>query len=238
VVIPTYKEATYVDRLLEALVKQKFKYFEVIVSDAESQDGIEKIVKNFTHQLDIKLVASPPQGPSHGRNIGAKAARGDWLLFLDADVDIHDPSFLEKLMHGTQSKGWKTSSGQLRVRGKSLLGRLGHNQAYMNFMAHTKHPIFQGYCMFTHHDVFEKLRGFNEKIRYGEDNDYATRSAKYGFGFVKDAYYYVDPRRYEQEGWSLLFKNMRHEIYRLTHGFSFEENKSTYEFGKHKKRTY
>jgi GT2 family glycosyltransferase len=106
----------------------------------------------------------------------------------------------------------------------------------MNFMAHTKHPIMQGYCMLTRRDVFEQLHGFNEKLHYGEDNDYAMRSAKYGFGFVKNAYYIVDPRRYEQEGWKLLFKNMSHEIYRLTHGFNFEKNKAAYEFGKHKQR--
>jgi hypothetical protein len=46
----------------------------------------------------------------------------------------------------------------------------------------------------------------------------------------------VDPRRYEQEGWKLLAKNMGHEIYRLTHGFNFEKNKATYEFGRHKTR--
>ncbi len=118
----------------------------------------------------------------------------------------------------------------------SLLGKIGHNQGYMNFMAHTKHPIFQGYCMFTKRDTFEKLQGFNEKIRYGEDNDYATRSAPYGFGFVKGVYYLVDPRRYQQEGFKLLFKNMGHELYRLTHGFNFERNKSEYQFGGHKRR--
>lgn len=124
----------------------------------------------------------------------------------------------------------------MKVGGHSLLGKLGHNQGYMNFMARTKHPIMQGYCMLTRRDVFEKLNGFNEKLHYGEDNDYAMRSAPYGFGFVKDVYYIVDPRRYEQEGWKLLFKNISHEIYRLTHGFSFEKNKASYEFGKHEKR--
>lgn len=236
VVIPAYNEATYIDRLLEALAKQNFKDFEVIVSDAQSKDGTKEVVDTFKNKFDIKLVSAPPHGPSHGRNVGAAKASGDWLLFLDADVDIYDPDFIGTLLQKTEEKGWKTSSAQLKVQGNSLLGKLGHNQPYMNFMAHTKHPIFQGYCMFTSREVFEKLGGFNEKIRYGEDNDYATRSALYGFGFVKKLYYYVDPRRYEQEGWKLLLKNMSHEVYRLTHGFSFEKNTSSYEFGKHKKR--
>jgi len=235
VVIPAYNEATYIDRLLEALSKQNFEDFEVIVSDAQSKDGTKEVADSFKDKLDIKFVEAPPLGPAHGRNIGAAKAKGEWLLFLDADVDVRDAGFMNKMLAKTTEKGWNTSSAQLKVE-RSLLGKIGHSQGYMNLAAHTKHPIFQGYCMFTKKQLFEKLNGFNEKIKYGEDNDYATRSAPYGFGFVKKTYYYVDPRRYEQEGWRLLFKNISHEIYRLTHGFSFENNRQTYEFGKHKKR--
>ncbi|MBX4197321.1 glycosyltransferase [Candidatus Saccharibacteria bacterium] len=236
VVIPAYNEATYIDRLLEALSRQNFKNFEVIVSDAESKDGTEAIVASFKDKLAIKFVEAPPKGPAFGRNQGAKQAIGAWLLFLDADVHIDNPDFIQELVNKTKAKGWKTSSAQLRVMKGSLLGKIGHSQVYLNLMAHTKHPIFQGYCMFTRREVFKKLSGFNERIQYGEDNDYATRAAKYGFGFVKGLYYYVDPRRYQQEGFRLLFKNMKHEIYRLTHGFSVEGNTAEYHFGKHKKR--
>jgi glycosyltransferase involved in cell wall biosynthesis len=236
VVIPAYNEATYIDRLLDALTSQNFKNFEVIVSDAQSKDGTKKVVESFKDKLDVRFFEAQPKGPAFGRNQGAKHARGDWLLFLDADVDLDDPDFISKLIGGTTSKSWATSSGQLKVSGNSILGKLGHNQGYLNFMAHTKHPLMQGYCMLTAREVFEKLNGFNENLQYGEDNDYATRSAPYGFGFVKNAVYIVDPRRYDQEGWGLLFKNIWHEIHRLTHGFSFEKNKQSYEFGKHKTR--
>ncbi|HET7529247.1 MAG TPA: glycosyltransferase [Candidatus Saccharimonadales bacterium] len=236
VVIPAYNEATYIDRLLSALSRQKDVDFEVIVSDAESRDGTKEIVDSFKGRLQISFYEAPPKGPAFGRNQGAGHARGEWLLFFDADVDLDDELFIRKLVDGALSRSWSTASGQLKVGGNSFLGKIGHNQGYLNFMAHTKHPIMQGYCMLTKRRVLKDLGGFNENIKYGEDNDYATRSAKYGFGFVKDAFYIVDPRRYEQEGWKLLAKNMWHEIYRLTHGFNFEKNKSAYEFGKHKAR--
>jgi glycosyltransferase involved in cell wall biosynthesis len=236
VVIPAYNEATYIDRLLGALAKQRGVDFEVIVSDAQSKDGTKEVVNSFKKRLDIHFYEASPNGPAFGRNQGAKHAKGGWILFFDADVDLDDPLFIRKLIDGASEKGWGTSSGQLKVSGSSLLGKLGHNQGYLNFMAHTKHPIMQGYCMLTRRKVFKELKGFNEKLHYGEDNDYATRSAKFGFGFVKNAYYIIDPRRYEQEGWKLLFKNMSHEFYRLTHGFSFEKNTVAYEFGKHKRR--
>lgn len=236
VVIPAYNEATYIDRLLTALSKQREVDMEVIVSDAQSKDGTKEVAESFKGRLDIRFFEAPPKGPAYGRNQGAKHARGRWLLFFDADVDLDDEMFIRKLVDGAERKGWSTCSGQLKVGGSSLLGKIGHSQGYMNFMAHTKHPIMQGYCMLTKREVFSQLGGFNENIRYGEDNDYATRSAEFGFGFVKDAYYIVDPRRYEQEGWKLLAKNMWHEVYRLTHRYNFEKNKAAYEFGKHKTR--
>ncbi len=236
VVIPAYNEATYIDRLLDALTKQSFEPFEVIISDAQSKDGTKDVVGSFKDKLDIKFFEAPPKGPAYGRNQGAKHAQGDWLLFFDADVDLDEPDFIQKLVSGAEAKGWSTSSGQLKVNGGSFLAKLGHSQGYLNFMAHTKHPIMQGYCMLTKREVFEKLNGFNEQIKYGEDNDYATRSGKYGLGFVKNAHYLVDPRRYDQEGWSLLFKNTKHEIYRLTHDFNFEQNQTAYHFGEHKQR--
>jgi len=236
VVIPAYNEATYIDRLLGALAKQAFDGFEVIVSDARSKDGTKEAVESFKDKLSVKFVEAPAKGPAFGRNQGAKHACGEWLLFLDADVYLDNPGFIGELLSKTVAKGWNTSSAQLKVMPGSLLGKIGHSQLYLNLMSHTKYPIMQGYCMFTNREIFKKLDGFNEKIRYGEDNDYATRSAKFGFGFVKGTYYWVDPRRYKQEGFGLLYKNTQHELYRLTHGFSFEDNTAEYEFGKHRPR--
>jgi glycosyltransferase involved in cell wall biosynthesis len=53
VVIPAYNDATYIDRLLAALAKQNFIDFEVIVSDAQSNDGIKEVVESFKSNLDI-----------------------------------------------------------------------------------------------------------------------------------------------------------------------------------------
>src|SRR4051812_38498335 len=116
VVIPAFNEATYIDRLLQALSQQNFKDFEVIVSDAESKDGTKEVVDSFKKSLNIRFFEAPPKGPAFGRNQGAKHARGEWLLFLDADDDMDDLDFLDVLLEQTKQKGWNTSTAKIKVK--------------------------------------------------------------------------------------------------------------------------
>jgi glycosyltransferase involved in cell wall biosynthesis len=238
VVIPSYNDASYIDRLLEALSKQKHKNFEVIVSDAQSKDGIEKVVGSFKEHLNIKLVQSPPKGPAAGRNIGAKSAKGEWLLFLDADDDIDDPNFISILVNEAQSHNWKTASTVMKVRDASIIERFGTwaNYKYTKLLQNTKHPVAAGWCILTRRDIFEKNGGFNEKIQFGEDYDYVSRSSRGAFGFSEKTYYYMDLRRARAEGVKFAIKGVANEIYRHTHHYNLEKNPFKYEFGKHKTR--
>jgi glycosyltransferase involved in cell wall biosynthesis len=238
IVIPAYNEATYIGRLLEALCRQSFKDFEVIVSDAQSNDGTEEVVSSFKDRLNIRFVESPPLGPGHGRNIGAKLAIGQWLLFLDADDDLDDRDFITGLLEAAKERRWQTLSTNMKVRGARLRSRIGLriNYFYWKLLAHTKHPVAPGYCILTRRSVFEENHGFNEKVHFGEDFDYVSRVAKNGFGFVDDLYYYWDPRRSREEGLRYGLKYIVNEFYRHLHRYNLEKSHINYEFGKHQER--
>jgi glycosyltransferase involved in cell wall biosynthesis len=238
VVIPAYNEATYIDRLLEALAKQNFNSFEVIVSDADSKDGTKEVVESFKDKLNTKFVTAPPHGPAHGRNVGAKKATGEWLLFLDADDDIDDPNFMSTLLAEAEYHGWQTASTKMKVKDAKISERFGtwFNYKYTKVLAHTRHPVAAGWCILTRRELFESLNGFNETIKFGEDYDYVTRAAKKGFGFTDKTFYYMDQRRARAEGVSFVIKGIRNEIYRHTHGYNLERNPHEYKFGEHTKR--
>jgi glycosyltransferase involved in cell wall biosynthesis len=236
IVIPAYNEATYIGRLLGALTKQRYTDFEVIVSDAESKDGTDKVIESFQKQLDVKLVETPPQGPGAGRNEGAKRARGTWLLFLDADDDIDDPEFLAVLLSEAESHGWQTASTKMKVREASLAERFGtwFNYVYVKSLARSKHPVAAGWCILTRRDLFEQYGGFNPKIHFGEDYDYVSRSSRGAFGFTDKTYYLMDLRRAREEGIKFAIKGFMNEVYRHTHHYNLERNHIPYEFGKHR----
>jgi glycosyltransferase involved in cell wall biosynthesis len=238
VIIPSFNEATYINRLLGALSRQNFKDFEVIVSDAESKDKTSEVVDEFSKKLDLKFVQSPPKGPAAGRNVGARLAHGDWLLFLDADDDIDDLDFIKTLVDEAAKNKWSTATTDIKVKDASLAERFGVrvNYKYIRFLARTKHPVAPGWCILTKRSVFEEAGGFNEKIQFGEDYDYVSRTGKHGFGFVEKTYYFMDLRRSRAEGFKFVVKGTMNEIYRHTHHYNLEKNPIKYEFGHHEKR--
>jgi GT2 family glycosyltransferase len=157
---------------------------------------------------------------------------------LDADDDIDDPNFIRILLSEAKAHGWDSASTKMKVRDASLVERLGTwvNYKYTKILAHTKHPVAAGWCILTRREVFEKYGGFNEKIQFGEDYDYISRSSKGAFGYSEKTHYYMDLRRARAEGIKFAVKGFANEIYRYTHNYNLERNPIKYEFGKHKTR--
>lgn len=86
VIIPTYNRADLLDKCLESLVEQTFKDFEVLVCDDGSTDNSKEIADKYKESLDIHYIWNENWGgPARPRNIGIRAAKGEWLCFLDSD---------------------------------------------------------------------------------------------------------------------------------------------------------
>ena len=91
IIIPTFNEKKYLPSLLDSIKKQSFKDYEIIVADAGSKDNTADIAKDYGC-IVIKGGLLP-----RGRNNGAKVAKGDTFLFLDADI-ILPPFFLSNII--------------------------------------------------------------------------------------------------------------------------------------------
>jgi glycosyltransferase involved in cell wall biosynthesis len=87
VVIPAYNGGTQLDQCLNALSRLATAPSEIIVVDDGSTDGS---VQKAAEQGIRVLKTSGRQGPAVARNIGAQAATGDIVFFLDADVCVHE----------------------------------------------------------------------------------------------------------------------------------------------------
>lgn len=84
VIIPVYNGRSTLEHCLQALLATRYRNWECIVVDDGSTDNSVAIANRFNAQVITST--RPPQGPAVARNVGAHAARGDLLFFIDADV--------------------------------------------------------------------------------------------------------------------------------------------------------
>ena len=94
VIIPTLNRAQVLLDVLGDILKQKYPNFEVIVVDQTSKtqkDVLQFIDKN---RAKIKYFHLLKKGSSYARNVGAKKAQGEIIIFLDDDIRINNPNFI------------------------------------------------------------------------------------------------------------------------------------------------
>ena len=99
VIIPTYNEEGVILDCLHSLEMQSFTDFEVVVVDDGSNDStLSKLhTVEFTLNCKLTILKGKHEGAGSARNLGAKSAVGDILVFVDSDMTF-DKNFLKMLV--------------------------------------------------------------------------------------------------------------------------------------------
>lgn len=87
VIIPTYNRVHLLGQALDSVLSQSYQNWECIVVDDGSTDYTEELMLFYLVDPRIKFLKREklPKGASHCRNIGLKAAEGEFCIFLDSD---------------------------------------------------------------------------------------------------------------------------------------------------------
>ncbi len=96
IVIPLYNKELTIASTLEAILKQSFKEFEIIIVNDGSTDESLRIVQGV-EDTRLRLINQKNQGVSAARNRGVMEARYDWIAFLDAD-DLWKDDYLREMV--------------------------------------------------------------------------------------------------------------------------------------------
>ncbi len=102
VIVPLYNKAKTVERALNSIFAQTYKNMEVIVVNDGSTDGGNAIVRRKFADERLIIIDQENQGPGAARNTGIKAAKGEYIAFLDAD-DSWYPQNIEAMVKWLQS---------------------------------------------------------------------------------------------------------------------------------------
>ncbi len=215
IIIPTYNEENYLPFLLRSVQAQTFKDYEIIVADAHSTDKTVEIAREFGARVIEGGL------PAAGRNKGAAAAAGDILLFLDSDVILPDPWFLQMTTAEFQKRRLGAATCRIKPLSRKPVDKVFHAAFnYFMWVTQATTPHAPGFCIFVRRDVHEAIGGFDEQIKLAEDHDYVTRAAKVAkFGLLKTYKIPVSVRRFDRDGrLNIAMKYLLSELYLRTRG--------------------
>ena len=199
IIIPLYNRPQEIKELLETLVLQTYKDFEVLVIEDGSVNDAEAIVNSFANQLQLRYFKKPNEGQGFTRNFGFERAKGDYFIIFDSDclipanyLEIVNSSLTTNYLdaYGGPDGAHASFTSTQKAISYSMTspfttgGIRGNKKAIGQF-----HP--RSFNMGVSRQVWEKAGGFII-TRLGEDIEYSIRIHSLGFkiGLIPDAVVY------------------------------------------------
>lgn len=221
IIIPALNEELYLPNLLESLTLQGYKDFEVIVVDGNSEDKTSDVAASFSLRLpSLTVISSKKRNVSFQRNLGAKAAKGQYFIFLDADIILPE-NYLEKLYPQTLGKTmFATTWAKAANRSKLFTSTFTAYNLILEAENKLNKPFSPGYNTIIHSSLFKKIR-FRETYSILEDYDFSLRALEAGIELtiLRNPQIIVSLRRFRSEGtFSTLAKYTFTNIYIMLKG--------------------
>ncbi len=215
VIIPALNEEKYIMHALGGLRRQTFRAFETIVVDGGSADRTRKIASTAA-----RVILERRKGPAAARNAGAKAAKGEILLFLDADTRPV-PCLLETYSKAFKDRKVVVATGPILpledVNPEVNIGYRFVSLLFVRLSILLGRPSVVGANFAVRKKDFTAVGGFNPRLITYEDWDLSLRLKKRGkTRFINDAVVHTSIRRISEWGIFGFFKYYTGNIARYT----------------------
>jgi glycosyltransferase involved in cell wall biosynthesis len=182
VIIPALNEEKYIASTLKSLAEQTCKDFELIVKDGLSVDNTVEIALEYA---DL-VVSKRDTSIGDARNQGARYAKGDVLVFVDADTSL-DKNALELIAENFNhydivlllpKYGPKEEDIRFLPQPKKQLSRF--LIGFENYWRHYVDKFCGGLFMPVDSSTFKRIGGFERRLRCSEDIEISYRLRRVG----------------------------------------------------------
>lgn len=187
VVVPVYNRSGLLRKCLTSLTNQTCERdtYEIIVVDDGSEEDIASVVKEFT---GVHYYRQERGGASKGRNLGARNAKGKYLLFTDADCEPA-PDWIERMMDGLGKPGVIGVKGVYRTRQREITARVAQTEyedKYRTLEGLDRIDFVDTYSAGYLKEAFLGEIGFNETLKNSgaEDIELSFRMARRGYKLI------------------------------------------------------
>jgi glycosyltransferase involved in cell wall biosynthesis len=187
VIIPTYNRAALVTEAVTSVLAQIYRDFELLVVDDGSTDATPAALAPFGSRVGV-LRRKRRGGVSAARNLGAAAATGDWLAFLDSD-DLWLPEKLAQQVDYLKSHPdvaiCQTEESWVRKGVRVNAPHTCRKAEGDIFLPSLNRCLVSPSAVMLHRRLFEAMGGFDESLPAAEDYDLWLRITwRYPVGLV------------------------------------------------------
>ena len=212
IITPIFNNSVLIKETINSVVNQSYANWEmIIVDDGSDNIHFNKVSKFISKYQKISLVKRNrlPKGPSTCRNIGAKIAKGDYLIFLDSDDLLADFCLKERfrIMFEKPKLDFAVFNQELfqnKIGDISILYNkyTSSKKEYIKLFLENTNP-WTVTCPIWKTEFFSSLNGFNEEYFFMEDPELHTRAL-----LRKDVEFYIHQTGkpdsfYRQDNWNL-----------------------------------
>ncbi len=201
IIIPTYNSAHFIEACLQSVKNQTSSDYELIVVDNHSTDQTAVIARTYTDKVFTR-------GPERSaqRNYGAKQAKGDYLLFIDSDMELA-PNLVKDCLAVIEKQ-------------PELVALVVPEQSFgVGFWAECKRlekEFYLGQASIEAARCYRKtafvaVGGYDEGLISGEDWDLSERIS--GQGLMGRIHQFV----HHNEGHLTLWRNVKKKFYYAQH---------------------
>jgi GT2 family glycosyltransferase len=189
IIMPAYNAEPYIAESIESVIGQSIEDWKLIILDDGSTDRTVEIAKSYSkgHKSIELLQKGKQQGPATQRNLGISKADTEFLAFLDSD-DLMSPQSLElrvKILEEDRSACASFSYVRLIDPNGSPMGLNGTKENIVNFTDLVENKFITS-CICARTSILQKLGGFDNSFKFGEDWDLWLRMTRLGF-YIKAA---------------------------------------------------
>jgi len=232
IVIPTLNEEKYLPLLLSDLAEQTFRDFEVIHVDGNSEDQTVKKASEWRRKANLRTEKVKVRNVAFQRNLGSSKARGEWVIFMDADNRLPN-YFLQGLKYQIdKNPDVGVITTWIKVEDESPLSKTMETAINLGYEVYTligKDGAL-GALIGAKREVVKQVK-FREKAQIFEDSFFVQDAEKMGYKFkiFKEPRYIFSLRRVKKEGNLKMFNIVaKAQINYILLGKNFEKDNNGY----------
>lgn len=231
IVIPTLNEEKYLPLLLKDLSAQTTQDFEVVHVDGKSEDATVEKAAEWKKKLSLTPLTSSVRNVATQRNLGAKKAKGSWVIFMDADNRL--PAYFLQGLRYQIDKNPEVSvfTTWIKIEENTPLTKTLENAINLGYEMYSligKESAI-GALIGAKKEVTNRVH-FPEKAKIFEDSFFVSDSSELGFKFMvfHEPQYFFSLRRLKKEGSLRMFHIVARAQTDYILGKSFEKENHGY----------